>query len=70
MMPGDVGLIAALLTKMLGYAVDPDGYEQWSRDRKLTRLMEGIDAAVLIHDDTAVDVLFNEYRGVLQQAGP
>ncbi len=41
-MAGDIGLVATLLTKLLGYAVDPDGYEQWSRDRKLVRLMEGV----------------------------
>jgi len=69
-MPGDVGLVAALLTKVLGYAVDPDGYEQWSREKKLTTLMEGIDAAILAHDEPATDVLFDEYRWVRQQAGP
>lgn len=69
-MPGDVGAVAMLLTKVLGYAVDPDGYEQWTRERKLARLMEGIDAAIWSHDESATDVLFAEYRWLLQQAGP
>jgi hypothetical protein len=69
-MPGDIAAVAMLLTKLLGYAVDPDGYSAWSRERKLSRLMEGIDAAIFTHDDTAADVLFNEYRWLLQQQGP
>lgn len=69
-MPGDVGAVALLLTRVLGYAVDPDGYSQWSRERKLARLMEGIDAAIWSHDESAADVLFSEYRWLLQQAGP
>jgi hypothetical protein len=69
-MPGDVGLVAALLTKVLGYAVDPDGYSQWSRERKLARLQEGIDASIWNHDETAMDILLAEYRSVLLQAGP
>ena len=69
-MPGDVGAVAILLTKLLGYAVDPDGYSAWSRERKLSRLMEGIDAAIYTHDSSAADVLFAEYRELLQQQGP
>ena len=69
-MPGDVGLVAALLTKILGYAVDPDGYALWTRERKLARLQEGIDAAIWAHDESAADLLFSEYRALLQQAGP
>jgi len=69
-MPGDVGAIAILLTKLLGYAVDPDGYSTWSRERKLARLMEGIDAAIYAHDESAADVLFSEYRALLQSSGP
>lgn len=69
-MPGDVGAVAILLTKILGYAVDPTGYEAWSRERKLARLWEAMDASILAHDETAADILFAEYRRVLQQAGP
>ena len=68
--PGDIGAVAMLLTKLLGYAVDPGGYESWSRERKLSRLMEGIDAAIYAHDESAADVLFAEYRALLQQQGP
>lgn len=67
---GDVGAVAILLTKLLGYAVDPGGYTAWSRERKLARLMEGIDNAIHTHDDSAADVLFAEYRELLQQQGP
>jgi hypothetical protein len=70
MMPGDIAAVAMLLTKLLGYAVDPGGYETWSRERKLSRLMEGIDAAIYAHDDSAADVLFAEYRVLLQITGP
>lgn len=69
-MPGDVAAVSILLTKLLGYAVDPEGYESWSRERKLARLMEAINVAILAHDEAATAILFGEYRGVLQQAGP
>lgn len=70
MMPGDIGAVAILLTKLLGYAVDPDGYAAWSRERQLARLMEGIDAAIWAHDESATDVLFGEYRELLGKTGP
>jgi len=69
-MPGDVGLVAAFLTKALGFAVDETGYKEWSREKKLEKLMEGIDASILAHDEPAVNVLFDEYRWVRQQTGP
>jgi hypothetical protein len=67
-MPGDIGAVAILLTKILGYAVDDDGYASWSRDRKLTRLLEGIDGAIALHDESAIDILFGEYRRVSLEA--
>lgn len=69
-MPGDVGLVAALLTKALGYATDADGYEQWSREQKLTKLMEALDVAIVAHDQSTTDALFDEYRWLRQQTGP
>ena len=68
--PGDIAAVSILLSKLLGYAVDPGGYETWSRERKLARLMEGVDAAIYAHDESAADVLFAEYRALLQQQGP
>ena len=69
-MPGDVGLVAALLTKALGFAVDPDGYEQLSRENKLKLLMRGANAAITNNDWATYDSINDQYRELRQQTGP
>ena len=69
-MAGDVGLVAALLTKVFGFVVDPTGYEQMSREMQLRTLRKGLDSAIEDNDWTAVDLLLNEYRRLSLEAGP
>ena len=69
-MPGDVGLVAALLTKVFGFVVDPTGYEQLSREIKLRTVRRGLSAAIENNDWDAADTLFDEYRQLRTEAGP
>ena len=64
---GDVGAVAILLTKLFGFAVDADGYEQMAREKKLKTLMRGINDAIAAGDWAACDVLFVEYRRVSRE---
>ena len=66
---GDIGAVAALLTKAFGFAVDKTGYQQMSRERKLETLMEGINAAADTGDGPTCDALFSEYRRLRQTTG-
>jgi hypothetical protein len=61
-MPGDVGLVAELLSKVFGWIVDPTGYEQLTLDNKLRIMMRGINEAMAKCDWATVDALFAEYR--------
>ena len=61
-MPGDVGLVAELLSKVFGWLVDPTGYEQLTLDNKLKFMMRGINEAMAKCDWATVDTLFAEYR--------
>ena len=70
MMPGDVGAVATLLSKLFGFAVDPDGYEQLARENKLKLIQRGIDDAISKHDWIACDALFVKLRDLKQQTGP
>lgn len=69
-MPGDVGLVAKLLSEILGFIVDPDGYEQLTRENKLKFLMRGINECITKDDWVRGDLLFAEYRELRQQTGP
>lgn len=66
-MPGDVGLVAELLSRVFGWLVDPTGYEQLTLDNKLRLIMRGINDAVAKNDWAAVDALFAEYRELRTQ---
>ena len=61
-MPGDVGLVAALLTKVFGFAVDPTGYAQLARENQLKLLMRGVNEGISKDDWATVDQLFAQYR--------
>lgn len=69
-MPGDVGLVAKLLSEILGFAVDPDGYEQLKRENKLKFIMRGINEGIHKNDWARVDLLFAQYRELLNEVGP
>lgn len=65
-----IAAVAELLSKVFGYAVDPTGYEQLSRENKLKFLMRGVNAAIEQGDWEACDKLFAQYRELKQQTGP
>ena len=67
---GDVGAVATLLGGILGVIFDADGYEQYSREKKLDYLRKGINECLT--DDTMdrLDVLFAAYRELRSQTGP
>jgi hypothetical protein len=69
-MPGDIGLVAKLLSEIFGFIVDPDGYEQLTRDNKLKFLMRGINEAITKDDWPRANALFAQYRELRQQIGP
>ena len=69
-MPGDVGLIAALLTKVFGYAVDADGWAAKRREDQLDDIHQGIQKALADSDYATVDALFNEYRELSRNTAP
>ena len=69
-MPGDVGLVAKLLSEVFGFAVDPTGYEQLSLERKLKHLMRGVNDALEQGNLAAYDALLAEYRGLRGEVGP
>lgn len=69
-MPGDIGLVAALLTKVFGFAVDETGYAELSRERKLKLLMRGLNDATEMGDWATCDQLFHEFRQLREETGP
>lgn len=69
-MPGDVGLVAGLLTKVLGFAVGDTTFAELSRENKLKMIMRGINEAIAKDDWGTCDALFAEHRDLLQQTGP
>ena len=69
-MPGDVGLVAALLTKVFGFAVDDTGYSELKRENKLKLIQRGIDEAISKNDWPTCDALFGELRTLREQTGP
>lgn len=69
-MPGDVGLVAKLLSDVFGFIVDQDGYERLTRENKLKFLMRGINECIRKDDWPMADRLFAEYRELRIQVGP
>jgi hypothetical protein len=66
-MPGDVGLVAQLLTKVFGFVVDPDGLAQLKRENQLKMIQRGIDDAITQNDWATCDALFTQLRELRQQ---
>ena len=66
--PEAIAALATLLSKALGFAVDPDGYEQLSRENKLKLIGRGMNEAIANNDWPTADLLFANYRELrLQQ---
>jgi predicted nucleic acid-binding Zn finger protein len=59
---GDIAAIAAMLTKVFGFVVDPTGLEQMKLEHRIEVIHAGIKVAISKKDYDAIDVLFNEYR--------
>lgn len=69
-MPGDVGLVAKLLSEVFGFIVNEDGYKEMSRERKLKWIARGIDDAIATNNMSAYDQLMSELRSLRQETGP
>ena len=69
-MAGDVGLLAKLLSEVFGFIVNPDGYEQLSRENQLKFMMRGINESIAKNDWGNCDKLFAHYNELLRQVGP
>lgn len=61
-MPGDVGLVAQLLTKVFGFVVDPTGLEAMKREHKLEVIRVAMQVALDNGDSDAADALFEQLR--------
>jgi hypothetical protein len=59
---GDIAAIAALLTKVFGFVVDPDGLKSMKLEHRIEVIHAGIKIAIAKKDYDAIDNLFNEYR--------
>lgn len=68
-MPGDVGLVAQLLTKIFGFIVDPDGLAAMKREHELELINAALKIALDQGDETAVDLLFMRFRELSAKAG-
>ena len=68
-MPSDVGLIAALLTKVFGWAVDPDGYAAMKLEHKLEVLHAAYRIAIDQRDFAAADLVFQRLRELSNSIG-
>ena len=55
---GDVGAVATLLNTIIGWAVNDDGYQSWSRERKVKELHDAMLLAVKAGHYDIADQLF------------
>jgi len=69
-MPGDIGLVAKLLSEVFGFVINEDGYAEMSREWKLKWISRGIDDAITNNDMAAYDQLMAELRRLRQETGP
>lgn len=69
-MPGDVGLVAKVLSEVFGFAVDPDGLEQMKIEHRIEVIHAGVVIARKQRDTDRLDILFAEYRELSRHTGP
>jgi hypothetical protein len=67
-MPGDVGAVAILLTKIFGFVVDPTGLAAMKREHELEVIHAAYKIALDRGDTDAVDALLDRLRGLSQKA--
>ena len=67
---GDVGPVAKLLSEALDVFVNPNKYEEWSREKKLLWLTRGMNDAIAKNDRANADILFLAYRELYGETGP
>lgn len=56
--PEAIAEVTKLLSKVFGFAVNPDGFARMSRDSQLKMIARGMDVAILKNDWPTVDSLF------------
>lgn len=61
-MPGDVGLVAALLTKVFGFVVDPTGLSTMRREHEQEVIHAAFKIAMDQNDTATADQLFARLR--------
>jgi hypothetical protein len=69
-MPGDVGAVATFLTVVAEIFTDPTKFAQWSREKKLSTIRDGLDAAIDNNDWIAADKFMAQYRVLASETGP
>jgi hypothetical protein len=57
-----IGPLAVLANTIFKYVTEPDGYHEWSVNKKLGRLHEASQKALAAKDFAALDLLLREYR--------
>ena len=65
-----VTAIATLLSEIFGFVVNPDGYAMLSREMKLRKLGEALDAALNARNYDAADRVYVELRKLYREVGP
>jgi hypothetical protein len=61
-MPGDVGLVAKLLSEIFGFVVDPDGLARLQREHEMEVIRAGLKIALDRNDIGAADQLYQRLR--------
>ena len=65
-MPSDIGLVAALLTKVFGWAVDPTGLAAMELNHKLEVIHAAYKIAMDKKDYATADTLIQQLRELSQ----
>jgi len=57
-----IAAVATLLTKVFGFAVDPEGFSAMKVEHQIEVIHAGVKIAIAKQDYAAIDVLFEQYR--------
>jgi hypothetical protein len=61
--------VANLLTKVFGFAVDPNGFSSMKVEHQVEVIHAGVKIAISKKDYDAIDMLFDEYRELCKTIG-